>query len=172
MEIFSSLMLYAGGEHDFVRPNLTVNGTMGGKHFAVLDNYFSYSWRAVDSGTGTYATGTVGQQGTYFFYNPKLLKATTLNFTFYARNNSLTGNSASYFKVLGLKENATFNTNINNSAIWENISITTYPTSRTESTSAILNNSKYYYYYAIFMTPYSTSKPIYLTDLGILGKEK
>lgn len=76
---------YGGVEMNFIRPNLTSNGTMGGSSFAVRanDEYYFPAWQSVDgnSSSGWQPYTVVGAR--YDMYNPQPLKATSINITYF-----------------------------------------------------------------------------------------
>lgn len=69
---------------DWVQPVLTANGTMGGDSFAVRGaNSGSNAYLAYDGNASTYLALWSNLVNETYFYNPKPLKITTLNFTYY-----------------------------------------------------------------------------------------
>lgn len=70
---------------EFVRPNLTENGTLGGDGFAVFATKSSTSYpayRAVDNSTDTFWQALSANGESFTFYNPKPLKVTKLDITY------------------------------------------------------------------------------------------
>ena len=81
----NDLLKYGGMVKNFIRPNLTNNGTMGGASFAVtasatFDKY--YPWKAVKGYTSTTEMWASGVRSTsFYFYNPKPIIVSSLSIT-------------------------------------------------------------------------------------------
>lgn len=69
---------------DFIRPNLTANGTMGGDSFAVMGEQNAGSaYYAYDGNGSTFLQLFSNGVNETYFYNPKPLKISSLDFTYY-----------------------------------------------------------------------------------------
>lgn len=155
MQIFSKDLLMASGEKDFVRPNLSANGTLGGNAFAVgaTDNY---AFRAVDGNSSTYWSAT-GSSPRYIFYNPNSLKVTQLklNFTattYWATNVTLQGSD-------------------------DGSSWTTIPSNYVTQSSGVygtlsVNSQNYFKYHRLALTPANSNRGVRLTELEITATYK
>ena len=71
-------------ERNFVRPNLTADGIMGGGSFAVRGaNNGSNAYLAYDGNSSTYLALWTDMVNETYFYNPNPLKINSLGFTYY-----------------------------------------------------------------------------------------
>ena len=134
-------------ERNFVRPDLTDNGTMGGNSFAVESDWEGVEhkfYMAVDGNTST----SNMPDAIYEFYNPEALKVSQLDFDFGSDSYSMFG------VVLEGSNDRTNWTTINS---WSG---------RPDSTiSWSVNSSAFYKYHKLTFTPSRTYVQLY--ELGI-----
>ena len=147
----------AGSEVEFIRPNLSANGTLGGNSFAVSAssqyNTTYVPYKAVDGKTNTYWQPLTSDNRLYYiFYNPQALKVTKLIFTPSAAQYP-TGISSFFVS--------------NDNSVWTEIS---YSYSYSGSTlTTILSSSGYYKYYK---ATFSSSSLIKIKDIDITATYK
>lgn len=128
-----------GKDIEFVRPNLSANGTLGGSAFAVsASSQYSSStpaYRAVDGTTNYWRPNTAAGNPYYIFYNPNALKVTVMVFT---------PTAAQY------PQNVSSIFGSNDNSEWTEI-LHTY-SYQGSTLTLTLTNSKYYKYYKIVFT--------------------
>ena len=153
---FNSMGLPNEKDIDFVRPNLTANGTMGGNAFAVSASSANSSYpayQAVDSSTSTQWRPTSTGSYYYYFYNPKALNVSKVILTF-----SGTNYRAGSVTIAGSNDNST----------WE--TITSSYSGTTTGTLTTTNNKKYYKYHRLYLTTYSSTMRV--TNIAITATYK
>lgn len=176
MNIFSSKLLCRIEDKQFVRPNLTANGTIGGSNFAVVassernSNYSAY--KAVDSEATSYWFSSVSTTKItssnpvwYTFYNPEPLKVSQLVVT------SDPATSSEGWKYHYTIKNATLQGSNDNST-WENIVSVSGEGKKADTIFNCPNNNKYFKYHRIFVTevnPYSPNASYYALTIRNLA---
>lgn len=143
---------------DFERPNLTANGELGGDSFAVWAsssvNSNSPAFRAVDDKTSTHWWCNEDTPK-YVLYNPKALKVSQLEITYYA-------DSTSY-----QSETITVQGSHNN-LYWDDLVSVEYESGKTRNIE--VNSNKYYKYHRLKLK--KKSMYIEITDLQLIAVYK
>ena len=156
-------------EMQFIRPNLSANGTMGGNDFAVsASSAYNYpAWRAFD-GSPTSYWGTSMQDSytqSITFYNPIALNVTALDVVVYGWTNSVS-TFGDNINVYGSDDNSTW------TQLASNVASGTYTSYERKTVSIDLSsNTNSYKYYKIENTT-CTYSSVYgigwaIADVGI-----
>lgn len=143
---------------DFVRPNLTANGIMGGDDFAVAEeDIWSSSYAAYHAFSGSLSDycWLMSSSPSITFYNPKPLKISKLVLSYI-------GNSTTYQAKNTIVQGS------NDNATWTDLAEVGYEAGSSRTIN--VNSAKGYKYYKLKFTVYSTY--IRISDIEITAQYK